>query len=102
MAGLVFLSVVTTWLVLSVAVGVLANSKGRTGFGWAILAMLLSPLIAGLVVAILPKTGKAALPRDEVGNTITDKTHRRCPDCREIVRRDARKCKHCGAALVPQ
>ena len=26
----------------------------------------------------------------------------RCPECRELVRRDATKCKHCGCALVPQ
>ena len=29
-------------------------------------------------------------------------THVRCPDCRELVLRDARKCKHCGCALIPQ
>lgn len=29
-------------------------------------------------------------------------THVRCPDCRELVRADAVKCKHCGAKLVPQ
>lgn len=28
-------------------------------------------------------------------------THVRCPDCRELVRMDAIKCKHCGTALVP-
>lgn len=32
----------------------------------------------------------------------TPKTHVRCPDCRELVRKDARKCKHCGTALIPQ
>lgn len=26
----------------------------------------------------------------------------RCPECREIVLRDARKCKHCGSTLTPQ
>lgn len=29
------------------------------------------------------------------------KTHVRCPDCRELVRFDASKCKHCGTALKP-
>jgi len=29
-------------------------------------------------------------------------THVKCPDCRELVFRDASKCKHCGTALVPQ
>lgn len=32
----------------------------------------------------------------------TPDTHVRCPDCRELVRMDARKCKHCGITLVPQ
>lgn len=25
----------------------------------------------------------------------------RCPDCRELIRWDARKCRHCGTALTP-
>ncbi len=25
----------------------------------------------------------------------------RCPECRELVRADARKCKHCGVELTP-
>jgi hypothetical protein len=31
-----------------------------------------------------------------------ENTHVRCPDCKELVIRDARKCKHCGCALIPQ
>lgn len=29
-------------------------------------------------------------------------SHVKCPDCRELVKKDARKCKHCGCSLVPQ
>ena len=29
-------------------------------------------------------------------------THVKCPDCRELVLKDARKCKHCGCNLTPQ
>ncbi len=29
-------------------------------------------------------------------------THVKCPDCRELVLQDARKCKHCGCSLIPQ
>lgn len=32
----------------------------------------------------------------------TPQTHVKCPDCRELVLRDARKCKHCSCALIPQ
>ena len=33
---------------------------------------------------------------------VSPSTHVKCPDCRELVLADARKCKHCGTALVPQ
>jgi uncharacterized paraquat-inducible protein A len=29
-------------------------------------------------------------------------THVKCPDCRELVLKDANVCKHCGCKLVPQ
>lgn len=32
----------------------------------------------------------------------TPETHVKCPDCRELVLKDARKCKHCHAPLIPQ
>lgn len=31
----------------------------------------------------------------------TPDTHVKCPDCRELVLMDAKKCKHCGATLTP-
>lgn len=34
--------------------------------------------------------------------TPSHETHVKCPDCRELVLKDARKCKHCGCSLVPQ
>lgn len=32
----------------------------------------------------------------------TPETHVRCPDCRELVRSDARICRFCRCVLVPQ
>ena len=29
-------------------------------------------------------------------------THVKCPDCAELVKREARVCKHCGCKLIPQ
>jgi hypothetical protein len=30
------------------------------------------------------------------------RSHLKCPDCRGLVLKDARKCKHCGCSLTPQ
>lgn len=83
------------WIVLSIAVGVIAGSKGRTGFGYFILSLLLSPLIIGLVVSAMPK----AVPDAQ---REAPETHTRCPACKEVVRRDAIKCKHCASELTPK
>lgn len=41
------------WLVCSIAVGVLANGMRRSGYGWCLLALFISPLIAGILVFAL-------------------------------------------------
>lgn len=90
------------WLLFCALVGKWAASKGRSAGFWFFASFLLSPLVGALLVALSPKIGDASLPHDELGAAITPDTHVRCPECRELVRRDARKCKHCGTTLVPQ
>lgn len=53
-------AVIVVWLLLSVVVGVLARRKGRSWFGWTLLALVLTPLI-GLPVVLLVKPGKPKL-----------------------------------------
>lgn len=91
---------VFVWLAASVIIGIIANSKGRTGFGYFVLSLFFTPLLIGVLVLALPRAGKAAIVAG--GEVATPDTHVRCPDCRELVRADARKCKHCGTALIPQ
>jgi hypothetical protein len=42
------------WLLLALVVGIAAGSRGRSGFGWFILAVILSPLIGLILVLVLP------------------------------------------------
>lgn len=46
--------IVIIWLVLALVIGFAAGQRGRSGVGWFFLAVVLSPLIAGLLVAVLP------------------------------------------------
>jgi hypothetical protein len=42
------------WIGFAVVVGVAANTRGRSGLGWFFLALLFSPLLAGLLLLALP------------------------------------------------
>ena len=81
------------WLGLSMIAGGIASNKGRCGFCFFLLAVFLSPFI-GIVAAVVAKRKDPNAP--------TPLTHVKCPDCRELVLKDARVCKHCGCKLVPQ
>lgn len=52
------------------------------------------------LIYIAIKAGQGRHPAEQ--DVPTPQTHVRCPDCRELVRADARKCKHCGVPLAPQ
>lgn len=71
-----------------------ANSKGRFAGGWLLLGLCLG-IFALIAVAALPSKAKDK-------DAPTPDTHVRCPDCRELVRRDARKCRFCSCSLIPQ
>lgn len=78
--------ILVLWVALSIGVGLLAGARGRSPLNYALLALLASPLIAGVVVAILPNMRDAP----------SWDTHAACPMCAEFVLRQARRCKHCG------
>lgn len=56
------MELIIAWLFFAVIVGAIAGSKGRSGFGWFLLAILISPLIAGIFVLLMPATVQANQP----------------------------------------
>lgn len=75
------------WVIWAIVVSIIASSRGRRGFTWFLISILISPLLATILVLALGRPGPDYT------------THKRCPDCRELVLMDAIKCKHCGTAL---
>lgn len=41
------------YILLCVTVGVVAKSRGRTGLGWAVLALFITPVMAGALILLL-------------------------------------------------
>lgn len=48
------------WFACAIGVGVLADSRGRTGFGWFLVAVVLSPLLAFILVLVCRDVKKEA------------------------------------------
>jgi len=49
------MTLVFFWIAFCIVVGVAANARGRNGFGWFALALLISPLIALLLVLVMER-----------------------------------------------
>jgi len=74
--------IVLPYIVILFAVVFFGHTKGR-GISTFIVSLLLSPLI-GLIWALL----------------VADHKVKQCPICKEDVKIDALRCKHCGANLT--
>jgi hypothetical protein len=83
------------WIGLALAGGAIASSKGRSGFFYFVLSLLL-PLIGIILVIGLSDRRRAVPARQGDG-----RPRRPCPECAELVLASARKCPHCAAALTP-
>jgi hypothetical protein len=57
------MEIVFFWLALSAIVAIAANTRGRHPGGWFLLAVVLSPLIAGLLLVALPRGNRISNQR---------------------------------------
>ena len=89
------MEIVLVWVALSLAVGLLAVKRGRSGIGWGLGALVFSPLLAVIFLMLSRNLSEAS-------DAPHPNTHVKCPDCAELVRSEAKVCKHCGCRLVPQ
>ena len=88
---------VTIWLVCALVTVIIAVSKGRSFFGWLLIGLILG--IFGLILAAVLPSLKGTIEYEEPPGFLSSTRRakmKKCPDCAEQIRADARVCKHCG------
>ena len=80
--------VLVIWLSQAAITSAIAKSKGRGSLVWYWLGLLL-PFFALLLVSIVNPTAAHLAAR------------RKCPHCAELIRDEAKVCKHSGRAVAP-
>ena len=81
------------WGLCAVVCLAIAPMKGRPGAPWAGLGFLFGPL-AVLAILVMPKTDETKAKDQLRRGQLT-----LCPFCKEAIKPDAVKCKHCHSDL---
>ena len=78
------MEIILAGLLFGVVSGLVAHSKARNALGWFIAGCIIGPF--ALVVLFLPMAVK-------------DGVTKKCPQCSETIRSEARICRHCRSDL---
>jgi hypothetical protein len=80
--------IIIFWVLFAIAVGMLAAKRGRSGGGWFLLSLLITPLLGLIFVLVSKDLNK------------NDSIRVACPKCSEKVLIAATICPHCKSDLA--
>jgi uncharacterized membrane protein len=95
MEAFFFLVVVPFWLFLCHIAGTIAANKGRDYWAFCMLALVFSPLV-GLIAVAVAKSGEQIAAGAKSGRW---RSYRKCPSCAKGVKIEAFVCWHCHNEL---
>ncbi len=84
------IGIFVTWFIFAILVGVYAGGKGKSSFLYFILSVILSPLIGFLI---------ALVSGDDEDGLVKQGKKRKCPNCGELIRTEAKICSFCNSKI---
>jgi hypothetical protein len=81
------------WVLFAIVPGLIAHWRGRSARNWFLLALLISPLIAFVILLFAPDLKKEREQQEAAAQRIP------CPFCSEAIMKTARICPHCRSEL---
>jgi hypothetical protein len=105
MISILFLWILFLWIGFAVTVGVAAHCRfARDGGGWFVLAVVISPLLAGLLLLAMGKTDRPqrqlTLSEQAARGKLTGLS-RTCPHCESTISATASVCTVCQRESTP-
>jgi hypothetical protein len=82
------------WVMFAALVAAWASSRGRSGLGYFMLSFILSPFVGVIILIIVGPKQKEIEARQ-----LESREFKKCQACAELIRVEARKCKHCGEVV---
>lgn len=89
------MEIVVGWIIFALLPAIIAPSRGRSGFGWFLISLLISPLFGLILVLALPTRQKVLADKDRQYGRVKD-----CPQCAETVKSAAKVCRFCGHSFA--
>jgi hypothetical protein len=98
------MELVVLWLFFAVLTPIVATAKGRSGVGWFLLGLVFG-LLALIVVVVLPSLKPPEQPVKPIRTTVDPEPDsstglKRCPNCAEEIRAEAKLCRFCQTEFV--
>lgn len=79
-------------ILIGLLTAIIAQSKGRSFFGWWIYGTL-APPFALIYALFLPRQDKTSFDRDPNADLL------QCPHCKKMIPTDAKHCRHCNKKI---